>query len=221
MKRGFLVLMVFSLLSQGLFAEEEATEPVEESKEPVKEQVAPQTEKKVWGVGAQVGYGETHVSDSTQNSRHTVTVGGVIDYLISDQWSLQSELNYFKKGYKTPGGFLNDQVVLNYLEVPIFLKARSTWTYFSPQVFLGPSLAYLHSAEKTIGGVELDTTSTSNRFELGFYVGLGLDLLLSDKMELTFSGRYGWGLTDIQDLSFGPGLYNRAFHLVAGLKFRL
>ena len=137
----FLVFLCLGFFSQGLMAVDEDVEASEETlpitnptkptptvpaapSEPPKPITSTTTEaeKRLLGLGLQAGYGETRISDSTFNSRNTITFGGVVDYPLSDQWSIQSELNLFKKGYKTPGGFLNDEEKV-IIDLNLILKA--------------------------------------------------------------------------------------------------
>ena len=110
---------------------------------------------------------------------------------------------------------------LSYLEVPLFLKMRLPWSVLAPNVYAGPSVAYLHSAKITQSGTATDTTSTTNRLEYSFYVGAGLDLLISEKISIGASARYGWGLSDINSGSFQADIFNRVLQVLAGVQFRL
>ncbi|NBX83491.1 PorT family protein [bacterium] len=153
-----------------------------------------------------------------QNFFYGWCIGGAS---VDEHISIQAELNYIEKGYFRPSLLpVRDGASLKYLEVPLFLKARAHWNNLAPSLFAGPSIAYLHSATQVDSGVSFDKTSTTNRFEYGLYVGAGLDIILSQNLELGASVRYGWGLSSIEEAPQIAGVYNRVFHWVGNVKFR-
>lgn len=161
-------------------------------------------------------------SSTTGNRQKTEVFGGVhLEWRLIDHLSLQAELNYIEKGWRPVGGLLQDEVSLKYLEAPLFLKAKWTWNNLVPHLFAGPSVAYLHAAERIDNGILFDTTSGTTRVEYGIYVGAGLDILLSQDLEVGGNVRYGWGLSDLSENTLEPDVFNRVFQWVATLRFRI
>jgi hypothetical protein len=116
-------------------------------------------------------------------------------------------------------------LLLDYFEVPLLGRitaARSSSR--SVHVFGGPSAGFRINAKfrvansGTVGssGFSDDISSAVERFELGMIAGGGLDA----GRHLVIDARYFWGLTDVnRDASDGNHLRNRAFTILAGLRF--
>ncbi|NDC25633.1 MAG: hypothetical protein EB078_11015, partial [Proteobacteria bacterium] len=188
-----------------------------------------------WAFGIHFGQLRTKNSESDpvlDGNRTSYTGGVSLEYRLTDQWFLQSELNYMSKGWSSQGTI--SEVNLKYFEVPLLFKMKFPWNNLAPSLMAGPWIAYLHSAEQTSSAVlhsstpsiTTDTTSTTQRIEYGLYVGAGLDLALSSQLDLGVSVRYGWGLSDLNDYEPFPGViqepvYNRVLQLAASLRFRL
>lgn len=180
-----------------------------------------QTSSSPFALGIQGGQTFSN-SSTTGNRQKTEIFGGVhLEWRLIDHLSLQAELNYIEKGWRPVGGLLQDEVSLKYLEAPLFLKAKWTWNNLVPHVFAGPSVAYLHAAEQIDNGILFDTTSGTTRVEYGIYVGAGLDILLSQDLEVGGNVRYGWGLSDLSENVLEPDVFNRVFQWVATLRFRI
>lgn len=167
--------------------------------------------------------GQTLSNSSTSGNRQKTEIfgGAHLELRIMDHFGIQAELNYIEKGWRPFGGLLQDEVSLKYLELPLFLKAKWTWNNLAPHAFAGPSIAYLHTAKRIENGITFDTTSSTTRIEYGIYVGAGLDILLSQNLELGGSVRYGWGLSDLSESALEPDVFNRVFQWVATLRFRI
>ena len=174
-----------------------------------------------WFLEVHLGQLRTNNSDRGKLEKTAYTGGAGVEYRLMDQWFVQAELNYMNKGWKDSGVLTVNETSLKYFEVPVFLKAKFPWNNIAPSLMAGPWIAYLHSATDTTNGISLDTTSATKRFEYGIYVGAGLDLVLSDDLEMGIGARYGWGLSDINEVPLQQTICNRVIHLLANLRFRL
>jgi hypothetical protein len=174
-----------------------------------------------WFFEAHLGQLRTNNSDRGNLEKTAYTGGAGVEYRLMDQWFVQAELNYMNKGWKQSGLITVNETSLKYFEVPVFLKAKFPWNNIAPSLMAGPWIAYLHSASDTNNGISFDTTSATKRFELGVYVGANLDLALSDDLEMGIGARYGWGLTDLNEVALQQGIYNRVIQLLASVRFRL
>lgn len=174
-----------------------------------------------WFFGIQLGQLRTNNSDQGRLEKVAYTAGALVEYHLFDQLFLQSELNYMNKGWRVSGTLVGDDVSLKYFEVPLFIKMKFPWNNVAPSLMAGPWIAYLHSATTTTNGISIDTTSATERFEYGVYVGAGLDLALSDELEMGLSARYGWGLSGLDVVTVQDAIHNRVIQLMTHLKFRL
>ena len=174
-----------------------------------------------WFFEIHLGQLRTNNSDRGKLEKTAYTGGAGVEYRLMDQWFVQAELNYMNKGWKQSGLVTVSETSLKYFEVPVFLKVKFPWNNIAPSLMAGPWIAYLHSASDATNGISLDTTSATNRFEVGIYVGAGLELALSDDLEMGIGARYGWGLSDINQVALQQGIYNRVIQLLASLRFRL
>ena len=174
----------------------------------------------------------TVVSDSAdQNevySRKTSLGGGGFVVLpLNGHLALQIEALFTPKGGKLPPPEENvtQTLLVDYIEVPLLGRitaARSPSASF--HVFGGPSAGFRINAKYRVAssasvgssGFADDISSEVERFELGMIAGGGLDA----GRHLVIDARYFWGLTDVnRDVSDGNHLRNRAFTILAGLRF--
>lgn len=206
-------------------AEKKAPAPI--STEPRKNTEVPNSKtttdaSSAWALGIQVGESFTNISEGSFDQKNSISVGGLLEWRLAESWFVQAELNYVDKGYATTGGLIPTSTVsLKYLEMPIFLKAKQRWNNLAPYILAGPSIGYLHSASANSLLTSIDTTSNTERFEYGLYVGVGLDIVLSDNLEIGGGVRYGWGLSNINTDLSTQSVFNRNLHLMGGIKFKI
>jgi hypothetical protein len=173
----------------------------------------------------------TIVSDSADQEgvyrrKTSLGGGGFVVLPLKGRLALQIEALFTPKG----GNFPSEQdvssaLLLDYVEVPLLGRitaARSSSRAF--HVFGGPSAGFRVNAKfkvvssGTVGssGFTDDISPEIERFELGMIAGGGLDA----GRHLVIDARYFWGLTDVnRDTSDGNHLRNRAFTILAGLRF--
>ena len=173
----------------------------------------------------------TVVSDSPDQNgvysrRVSVGGGGFVVLPLNGHLALQIEGLYTPKGGKLPAGEgATSTLMLDYVEVPLLGRltvARSRSGSF--HVFGGPSAGLRINAKYQVSttgtvitnGFADDVSAAVERFELGMIAGGGLDA----GQHLVIDARYFWGLTDVnRDVSDGNHLRNRAFTILAGLRF--
>jgi len=123
--------------------------------------------------------------------------------------SLQPEINYIQKGVKFEEGDISDKYTLNYLEVPVLVKATfGEGTKF--YVNAGPSVAFglggknkweegNEEGESDIKFGDEDENSDDFYIEKGTDIGLqlGAGVIVAEKVMIDV--RYGLGLTDLYD----------------------
>jgi hypothetical protein len=146
--------------------------------------------------------------------------GGFAEFPLSARISLMPELDFVMKGGKFTAGLPADTSVrLNYLELPLLVKAH--WDWPKVRVFAngGPALALLLSANGTDDstGSSSDEKSAYNSVDLGIALGGGVALPISESMDVFFDGRSTFGILDVDASNFSS--HNVAFEFAAGLEF--
>lgn len=162
--------------------------------------------------------------DDTDNfdGRVAFHVGGVVEFPISEKFSVQPELLYSAQGDKGNFDGMDVEFNLDYLNVPVVAK------YYVSEGFsleAGPQLGFLLSAKAEGGGVSIDIKDVIKSMDFGFDFGLGYKL----DNGLNFSGRYYVGVSNFVDSngsimdvpisSDGSKNYNNVFQLSIGYFF--
>lgn len=135
-------------------------------------------------------------------------LGGMMEYSLSDMFSIQPELMYLNHGanLKKENSFLmkDGHITLNTLQLPLNLKAQFNMGKSSSKVFVygGPYIGYniYGKVAGKIEGKDVDNklyTKGSNmkRFDYGVGIGIGIEV---NKFIISLGNQYG-----INDLS-GP-----------------
>jgi outer membrane protein with beta-barrel domain len=172
----------------------------------------------------------TIVSDSADQdgvySRKTSLGGGGFVVPLNGHLALQIEALFTPKGGKLPSEEnVSTALLLDYFEIPLLGRitaarssSRSVYVFGGPSAGLRINAKYRVASSGTVGssGFADDISSEVERFELGMIAGGGLDA----GRHLDIDARYFWGLTDVnRDASDGNHLRNRAFTVLAGLRF--
>jgi len=143
--------------------------------------------------------------------------------------SIQPELLYVQKGAKIDTGFdeVDSKVHIDYIEIPVLLKASFGAGSAKPNLFVGPAIGILMSAKvkTSVEGVDLgdlaevDMKDELNSMDLGLVIGGGVDI---GKMLLEV--RYEIGLSNLNKTPEGyegdmPKTSNGALLIMAGISF--
>jgi hypothetical protein len=142
------------------------------------------------------------------------SAGGLIEYMISEKFSVQLNVLYNQKGEKFVGTIVEDFVGIidieltntyDYISVPALFKMKFFNSEAKPFLVLGPEFSYLLSAHQKFNAdimvIDLDTTLIDadikddvQTFEWAFNFGIGLEFPISSHYGF-IEGRYGLGLT--------------------------
>ncbi|MBI1805060.1 MAG: PorT family protein [Ignavibacteriae bacterium] len=154
-------------------------------------------------------------------SRSGVIIGGLAEIGISDLWCVQVEPRYIQKGMKetgfvitgndpTPLSTTNLVFKLDYLEIPVLLKATLGRDNFRPIVFAGPNVGFLLSAknewerydaqQQGIIPASIDVTERYNSIDLSLDFGVGGEYQISPSVSLLADARYSLGLIDLNNI---------------------
>jgi hypothetical protein len=154
------------------------------------------------------------------NMRVSVHFGGLVEFKLTDKFSIQPEVLYSGQGATTKGLYTYNQSYkaafrFDYLNVPVMAK------YYIVEGFnveAGPQVGVLLSSKVM---VKVDDTKTVDDFEgktndvdISANIGLGYDL----PMGIFFNARYSLGLNKVNDTK-NETVNNRVFSLSVGYKF--
>lgn len=138
-------------------------------------------------------------------------VGGFLTYSIIREFGVGIEVNYARKGSKFDG--VDENVALNYVEIPLLAQYFFEGDGFRPKVMVGPYYGYLLNAKQ--GDKELTNYAEQ---DYGFLAGVGLHKSLGGGKWLYLDARYTHGLAEIIT---GSGRTNRDVSLNVGISFPL
>ena len=145
---------------------------------------------------------------------------------ITDEFSIQPEMNYTMKGVRDSGVTDGNDWALNfnidYLEFPVLVKYRfPSFGKFEPNLFAGPYLGIKLSAKTK---VTLNEESVSEDVEdirstdFGVVIGGGLDFELWSG-HLILDARYAYGLVDVSTEGMEKKTLHRVFTVMLGYRF--
>jgi hypothetical protein len=177
---------------------------------------------------------EAGTSVST-DTRTVVALGPFVEFGLGGVLAVQPELLYSQKGasFSEPGIDLTFK--LNYIEVPVLLKARLSppGSPVRPSIYAGPVVGFESKCEVegsaegvsanidcsefvelSEGEVDLQTKSV----DFGLALGAGLDIP-AGPVVIVGDVRYTLGLTDVNDVTGASALdiKNRAWSVFAGV----
>lgn len=156
-------------------------------------------------------------------------VGGFLEYSTGNIVSLQTELNYQKKGSKIKSTFDGSESIerreFNYLTVPLLVKGKfhdaTLGENYEFSFFSGPYLGFLTSAnEKEKSGnitVPVDIDNLAKKNDCGIIIGAGITYKLAGGGAIVGELRYQMGLTRVDRTD--PDLRNKGMGLTLGYRF--
>ena len=132
------------------------------------------------------GNGET-------DQRHGFHVGFYGESFISDSFSIQSELMYSQQGYQIKNGSTTFTQKLDYINLPIMLKAYPSKNFF---IEAGPQIGLAISHKEVYEGFITTTREYDpNKFDYGVNFGAGF----KTDAGISLGVRYHLGLGDLYD----------------------
>ncbi len=157
----------------------------------------------------------TVVWDSTANGINKSTINGLIggaqlDIWFSNMVALSTGLLLDQKGWheesNVPGYVASNDITLNYLEIPIFLKVGFSNGNFQPYVFAGPSIGYMfwgYAKQQGSGtlGADYKINDGVNMVDFSIVGGAGLTFNLSSGTQIFVDAGYAFGLVNILNLA--------------------
>lgn len=149
------------------------------------------------------------------DSRTSFHVGAVVEFPLSDMFSIQAEALYSGKGFdfdfEGPEGD-NAELQLDYIDVPILAKVYITEGL---SIEAGPQISFLVNEE-----VDINPNSDSGDADMdeaeSIDFGLAAGLTFQTNMGIFATGRYNIGLTDIYS---DTDVKHSVFQIGLGYKF--
>ncbi|WP_375240399.1 porin family protein [Polaribacter sp.] len=170
-----------------------------------------------FGAKAGVNFANVSGEDVEDNiTRTSFNVGAVVEFEISDKFSIQPELIYSAQGAKLEEESDVDLTLkLDYLNVPVIAKFYAAESF---SLEFGPQVGFLLSAKAKakIGG-DSGETDIKDEFET---VDFGLNFGAGYKLDsgLNFSARYNLGLSNVAKES-ESSVKNSVFQISVGYFF--
>lgn len=176
------------------------------------------------GISGGLASARFHDSPFETGSAKGFVFGVFMDFRISENLSIQTEILYTEKGSKIyiPSFDTEFDLNLDYIEVPITVNYRlQTEKMFQPRIFAGPYAGFLinSSASVTIADDIISTpddfVDEANDLDWGAVIGAGIDAHLTFRT-ITFKVRYSTGFSNAFNSSI-PGDYkNGVFSILLG-----
>lgn len=156
-------------------------------------------------------------------------VGGLLEYNIGNKVSLQTEINYQKKGSKitsvTEGTESTARREFNYVTVPLLVKIHFhdeiIGDKYDFSFFTGPYLGYLTSANSNVksGSITtpVDIAGQAEKNDWGIIFGTGVAYKLPNDAAIIGELRYQMGLNRVDKLD--TDLRNKGMGITLGYRF--
>lgn len=162
--------------------------------------------------------------DKTEG-RTGLAIGLRTEFGVTSPYSLLIEPTYVQKGASF-GAFANITTAegdLDYLEVPVLVKAKFGAMKTHAFVFAGPSFGFNLGAKGKLGDLSGDFKDNAASLAISGDIGAGAGFQLSQFVYFTGDVRYSHGFTNAMDKSVGDidSWYSRDIRLMAGLLFHL
>lgn len=182
------------------------------------------------GVGVEAGINIANFSttpDISTTSRTGMIFGVNLDLAFGHYISVQPGLRFTMKGASGndgAGGTATDK--LNYIEIPVLLKATFPLTEVKPYVFAGPILGINISAnaDDTPNGGTTTTSDISNSIsgtDFNLLFGGGIGFKIAPKVDLFAQFGYAFGLSNILKNSTTQTFKNNGIQITGGAMFHL
>jgi hypothetical protein len=156
-------------------------------------------------------------------------IGGFLEYGVMKNFSLQTELNYEKKGEKVNSTVEGIKTVtrreFNYLTVPLLIKGivpnAGLGDKWDVTLFAGPYAGILTSANSKLKSgdktVSANIDNEAKQADFGAIFGGGVNYELSNGGAIVAELRYEMGLSEIDDLN--SDLRNKGLGITIGYRF--
>lgn len=176
--------------------------------------------------GLNAGYAASN-APATGSTRNAMAFSLMFEKKLDDRFYLCPEIAYVQRGVVTNlanfgGVSVVGNVQLNYLEIPLLLKAKfgiaPRWKVF---VVGGPTAGVILNRQvEVLGLVNLDLGNRFRQADFGFVLGTGVEFQLTPEITMMGHLRSQTGLVNL-DQTPDTTFYTRGIQLLLGAQFRL
>lgn len=137
-------------------------------------------------------------NESSSKTRASFYAGGLVNIALDQNWAIQPELLYSGQGTKMKssylGGLITTESTLktDYINIPVMVQYSIVPAFY---LEAGPQLGILAGAKLKGGNVSVDVKDKMQSVDFGIGVGFGYKF----DMGLGVSGRYNFGLTNLNE----------------------
>jgi hypothetical protein len=159
--------------------------------------------------------GGDNAFDEAEGSRKGLVAGGFVAFPLGGPLSLQPEALFAQKGSAYDFPDLDTTVKLDYVEVPLLLKARFG-VGVRPYVFAGPyvGMRLKARADGNAGSSDVDLEDETKGTDYGVVGGAGVEV-----GRLLVEARFAHGLGGIASDAIDDDIDNAVWSVLVGLRF--
>ncbi len=171
--------------------------------------------------GIKGGLNLANLSGDIEDVKIKMAFGGGVwmNYAINEAFSVQPELFFMMKGAKADVDDIDAGIRANYIDIPVLAKyAIPMEGDFGINLFAGPYLAFLMSAEEYYEDEDADIKDDLESLDYGLVFGAGFDYKLESGV-ITFDARYALGLTNMVKDSDDWEVKNTGIQFLVGYGF--
>ena len=161
-------------------------------------------------------------------SKLGLTMGVAVDYPLMNNFSLQGELLFVRKGVKFDAGDFEGKNAITYLEIPVLFKASFDVNGMKVYGNAGPSLSFALGGKYDVsfdgdsesGSLKFGSDEDSDYKPMDFGFQLGGGIVFMEKYQIDL--RYGLGLSNISpDTEGGYTEKNRTLQITFGMPLNI
>jgi hypothetical protein len=161
-------------------------------------------------------------------SKLGLVIGAAVDYPLMNNFSLQGELLFVRKGVKFAEGDFEGKHAITYFEIPVLFKASFDVNGMKVYGNAGPSLSmalggkyeFSGDGESESGSLKFGSDEDSDYKPMDFGFQLGGGIVFMEKYQIDL--RYGLGLSNISpDTEGGYTEKNRTLQITFGMPLNL
>jgi Outer membrane protein beta-barrel domain len=162
--------------------------------------------------------GGDNAFDQAEGSRKGLVAGAFLAFPLGGPLSLQPEALFAQKGSAYDFPDIDTIIKLDYVEVPLLLKARFG-VFVRPYVFAGPYVGFRLSAKADSDAGEdgpdgVDLEDETKGIDYGYVAGAGLEIGV-----VLIEARYARGLAGIASDEIDDDIDNAVWSVLVGLRF--
>ena len=177
--------------------------------------------------GLNLGFGKSE-PPSQGLTRNALAVSFMVERKLNDTFYLCPELAYVQRGVQAElkniaGVIVMGQISLDYLELPLLLKAKLILSSPRWKLFFvaGPSVSIaLNRSVEVLGLFDVGLSNRFQSYDANVVLGTGVEYTVDSDLAITGHLRHHIGLIDL-DTNTDSSFYTRGIQLMVGAHFKL